>query len=957
MIGFLRRICKLLYHGILPVFVFDGATPEIKLRELNARRKRKLQWLGGVDDDGEQTAKKMARKLLVSQLRQSKELDLSRSLARGDTKQRSKSGIALAPGFMTEDELNDEHLSTQNNKNRVYTEVESMATDRVSFRCFGGREEKASISEFTSFSPGRRTNSSSTMSEVEEEELVLFPEENGQANLDIEALTALPPKLRKDMIETAKRELKIKSRKEFMSVASDPIEYSNVQLKSFLKTVSLNKQIHNAATPHQHQASMSGGSKSRNDKFKVSKADTLFSSFMTDDSKVGDGWSERSSRRNVPTQDSGQGLFTSHIDCEQDQVSLINNQIVLDSSQPIEEETFYYDVHECIDEFSRASRPEITYNASEQWDGGFIPVNEHETYGYDMGQGNVSVLRNESTKGSSIFRETDTVINLYESHAEIFDKKLLSQSHLPIRDPWNEEAINIEKMAGSMIVGKDDLENGTQFSKMHHSAQDKEVHSNHSTFAVPRTDCLNHPSKDQADERSESSLPFVASQAKSFTSTHDTVTPHMPGFSEDNSQTTSKSHPIFIESVDDSIENKKSNDVQASDISLYNNDDSDVEWVDGEKSYSTEEDASVFRGHLCSVSTTRHESKQDSQQVIVDLTSKDGFDKLHESLHILSSQKVENSYDDADICNPMKGTPDEELSSNEATEIKLLNNFTSRESSLPKHTAEDILLVQQQKSSPMAKTTAFTAVITSESIPFDLSLEGLQRQEWELRDEWNKYMRDTDYATDEHIDEVKQLIQLFGLPIIQAPAEAEAQCAAMEKMGLVDGVVTEDSDAFVFGAETVFKNIFDDKVFVEAYNSNELKKLGLSRNELVALAMLLGGDYTDGVKGVGIVNGMEILQAFSMEQSVLDGLSKFRQWLDGENVLFPPGSVQEKFHLKHLSARLRWSTPKTFPSPNVVHAYMNPVVDQSELNLAWDKPDLPSLKTFCKRKMGWTEGR
>jgi len=38
--------------------------------------------------------------------------------------------------------------------------------------------------------------------------------------------------------------------------------------------------------------------------------------------------------------------------------------------------------------------------------------------------------------------------------------------------------------------------------------------------------------------------------------------------------------------------------------------------------------------------------------------------------------------------------------------------------------------------------------------------------------------------------------------------------------------------------------------------------LGLGINEKIALAMLLGADYTEGVKGVGIVNGMEILQAF-----------------------------------------------------------------------------------------------
>lgn len=32
--GFLRRICKLLYFGIKPVFVFDGKTPQIKKKTL-----------------------------------------------------------------------------------------------------------------------------------------------------------------------------------------------------------------------------------------------------------------------------------------------------------------------------------------------------------------------------------------------------------------------------------------------------------------------------------------------------------------------------------------------------------------------------------------------------------------------------------------------------------------------------------------------------------------------------------------------------------------------------------------------------------------------------------------------------------------------------------------------------------------------------------------------------------
>lgn len=47
--------------------------------------------------------------------------------------------------------------------------------------------------------------------------------------------------------------------------------------------------------------------------------------------------------------------------------------------------------------------------------------------------------------------------------------------------------------------------------------------------------------------------------------------------------------------------------------------------------------------------------------------------------------------------------------------------------------------------------------------------------------------------------------------------EAEAQCAFMELANLVDGVVTDDSDVFLFGARSVYKNIFDDRKYVETY--------------------------------------------------------------------------------------------------------------------------------------------
>jgi len=59
------------------------------------------------------------------------------------------------------------------------------------------------------------------------------------------------------------------------------------------------------------------------------------------------------------------------------------------------------------------------------------------------------------------------------------------------------------------------------------------------------------------------------------------------------------------------------------------------------------------------------------------------------------------------------------------------------------------------------------------------------------------HKRDVDVITDEMREEIIQMLDLFGIPYICAPAEAESQCVKLEDMGLVNGIITEDSDAFV----------------------------------------------------------------------------------------------------------------------------------------------------------------
>jgi DNA excision repair protein ERCC-5 len=112
---------------------------------------------------------------------------------------------------------------------------------------------------------------------------------------------------------------------------------------------------------------------------------------------------------------------------------------------------------------------------------------------------------------------------------------------------------------------------------------------------------------------------------------------------------------------------------------------------------------------------------------------------------------------------------------------------------------------------------------------------------------------------------------------------------------------------------------------------------------------LLGSDYTEGVKGVGIVNAMEILDTFDVSHGVKDGLGSFRSWLDG----FDPPEIphqdedgphtkmnaqtikEKEFHSQHRTARTRWIAPKNFPADNVIKAYIDPVVDKSTEPFTW----------------------
>ncbi|KAI0873840.1 hypothetical protein GGS24DRAFT_374866 [Hypoxylon argillaceum] len=235
--------------------------------------------------------------------------------------------------------------------------------------------------------------------------------------------------------------------------------------------------------------------------------------------------------------------------------------------------------------------------------------------------------------------------------------------------------------------------------------------------------------------------------------------------------------------------------------------------------------------------------------------------------------------------------------------------------------------------------------------------DAYERELKALRSQQKKDRRDADEVTQIMITECQALLRYFGIPYIAAPMEAEAQCAELVNLGLVDGIVTDDSDIFLFGGTRVYKNMFNGNKFVECYLGSDLEReLSLSREKLISLAQLLGSDYTEGLPGVGPVTAVEILSEFPGK----DGLQEFHDWWQEVQ---GPARSKEADKTSSFKKKFRKSQgtklflPPGFPSSAVSDAYLHPAVDHSSEQFQWGSPDVGGLRQFLMATIGWSQER
>ncbi|KAI8908996.1 hypothetical protein EDD86DRAFT_206641 [Gorgonomyces haynaldii] len=259
---------------------------------------------------------------------------------------------------------------------------------------------------------------------------------------------------------------------------------------------------------------------------------------------------------------------------------------------------------------------------------------------------------------------------------------------------------------------------------------------------------------------------------------------------------------------------------------------------------------------------------------------------------------------------------------------------------------EDVDIVKEQEAFDKFIQDIKKESLESVKKDLDDTIHELERQK-------RKEMRDASDLNTQMILETQELLRLFGLPYITAPMEAEAQCAFLQQSQLVDGIITDDSDVFLFGGSNIYRNIFNQNKYMERYTRDKIEQeLSLDREQLILLAYLLKSDYSLGIKGIGPVTALEILTCFP--GSSLDSLEQFKQWaLNVKNGVLDPQDSDIHKRLRPLARRIDF--PDRFPDPRVQSAYLHPVVDPSLKQFEWGQAQVDQIRRFMRKYCGWSE--
>ncbi|KAF7976883.1 hypothetical protein HWV62_5423 [Athelia sp. TMB] len=180
-------------------------------------------------------------------------------------------------------------------------------------------------------------------------------------------------------------------------------------------------------------------------------------------------------------------------------------------------------------------------------------------------------------------------------------------------------------------------------------------------------------------------------------------------------------------------------------------------------------------------------------------------------------------------------------------------------------------------------------------------------------------------------------IKAFGFEYREAPAEAEAELARMNKLGIVDAIITDDSNIFLYGAKTVIRN-WNVKSHGDAVRVFESSKFQLSRECLILDGLMMGGDYDQkGLRGCG--SGVALATAKRFGSQLCDASTQLSQQ-EFQSVFLP-----------------EWRAK--FPDPSILTLYVAPIVtSDKDLAAAHSKlticmPNVQEITHLCELYFVW----
>ncbi|KAF9110728.1 Elongation of fatty acids protein 2 [Mortierella sp. AM989] len=122
----------------------------------------------------------------------------------------------------------------------------------------------------------------------------------------------------------------------------------------------------------------------------------------------------------------------------------------------------------------------------------------------------------------------------------------------------------------------------------------------------------------------------------------------------------------------------------------------------------------------------------------------------------------------------------------------------------------------------------------------------------------------------------QKLLKAMGQPVVVAyDAEAEAVCARMNTLGIVDASVSEDTDTAVFGDGLLLRQVgvSEKKDIIEIDPLVAHKCLGLSRDAFRDMCILCGTDFSGTIEGIGPQRAAKLIRRYGSIESVLANIS------------------------------------------------------------------------------------